>query len=235
MIAEVRRLADIESFTARYSDTAITEWINKGIVAYRELIGASMSRVLRMMSDDATWAANTASVELEAGALPDVARLLGLYMLDDDGKTWYPLEEVTSNRGVGMLRSALYPGRPLYWWWEQEGRDLFIAPRSDRARSYRYLYEASAVALSGGTDAFQSLVPRGVEWVETFAALKYCVRDGATEQYQLLSSEMQKCENSIRARTGAATGGTVRRRDTRGERALDQGIDPNLWQWPEMR
>ncbi len=66
----------------------------------------------------------------------------------------------------------------------------------------------------------------------TFAALKLLARDGAQEQYALLSNELQRCEQSIKRRVRDFTGGTPRRRDTRSERQIDTGKVSYAFVWP---
>lgn len=226
LLAQVRRLADVEAFTARYTDAAITEWLNKGLVAYRELIGGGASRVLRTIADATATAAQDYSAEA-------YARILAVGMIDDDGKTWYRLEEATSSSDLARgseAYSGTAHGRPVLWTYD--GTSLYWYPGTDRSRAMRVMGEPDHPILVSGSDTLQSLVPRGTEYVVTFAAMKVCVKDGNQEQYAMLSNEFAKCETSIKNRVRDFTGGTPRRRDTRSERAVDTGSSAKAWIWP---
>jgi hypothetical protein len=161
----------------------------------------------------------------------DYTRIRSVFAREDDGETWYQNHEAVSDRELGT-HEASETGRPDRWWVDGASGLMHLAPPTDRERAVRIVYESSAAALATGTDTFQSLIHRGVEYVATFAAMKLLARDGSQEHYALLAAELARCEMSIRNAVRDFTGGTRRRRDTRSERERDQGLS-SLWVWPD--
>lgn len=224
LIARVRRMADVESFTARYPDATLTEWINDGITAFNEVVSGGASRVLR------TWVDGSATTAQNYSAQTGFARILAVGMTDDNG-AWYRLEEMTSGadpvRGTDTLTTI--SGRPVWWRWDS-GTNLYWYPKTDRTRSLRIVGELAPVLLAAAGDTFECLVPGGLEYVAVHAAAVLHARDGNVEQYQIMGDKLVRAETRIRNRARSYTGTPARRRDTRGERELD--TLQTTWIWP---
>ena len=181
LVADVRFLADCATQTNRYPTTDIERLINEGYREYLELIGAS--RALRRVQH----------VSLAAGddyvAVDARKRVLGVSLIDDDGVTWYELEEPTDTRALaantavhsldGTALEVGEPtptsGRPLYWWVETVSVPsvpdttgstgviaLHIYPPTDRARACHLVVQeetSTLVELSGKTPEGSAYFP----------------------------------------------------------------------------
>lgn len=343
LLTRVRRMADVESFTARYPDAMLTDWINEGIIAYRELIGGRGSRVLRslapkslvlggwtlidadcssstpvtglsgetkvidgitavdgtrvllLLQADATangvWVAHSGAwtrptdfptggdastilVHVTRGTVlvgtywiaPGVSAVIGtdelafeqrtqppgtgaqyvslggldwtrirsVSLQDDDSTLYYEVHEAVRDRDL-VMHEGTEAGRPERYWIDGANGLMHFAPPSDRERPVRIVYEPSVPALASGYDSFQSLIPRGVEFVALVAAKKLLARDQNTDGYALVQSEYVECRQSILDSVSSHTGGVRRRRDTRSERDRDlKAIEPWVWpDWPD--
>jgi hypothetical protein len=210
MELDARRLADQENTTSRFPQTEVWRYINQGIAEWWDLV---------MEAGGWAWIGQKATLSLSAGttqyALLSAGAGLDVLKIDRIFLSGYeePLEEMYPNdEGVWLEAER---ARPTVYQLRKDYIDFYATPDTSYTALLRYY--SKPTVLTAGTDTLDAINGWGDEYAATYAARKMCVKDGETEEGQVLLQQLASLQARIRAAAKTRNKGAPKRvQDVRG-------------------
>ncbi len=224
LIADVRRVADLDGMTARHPDANITRELNQSIQAFRRMVTGWCDYYV--LNNVAALTVAAGSDRVSGADLTAMVRLYGLdIQIGNEWRELFPYSIAERNRYQADTAGT---GIPTYYR-EYLGTtttsfDIKVIPTADATYTMRSWHLTAGVDLSLGADVFDG-ISGWEDWIIYDTAIRCATRDsGVNDNYELLTQELGRIQARIEkeART-LKLPGTAKRLDTRGRRmAVEQ-------------
>lgn len=212
---DVRKAANVESHTTQLPNSEITEYVNKGIERYNNIVRRSRGAELTKQKSTATTSAGVSAIAFASfsPSLATLANIVQVYAIVDADE--YELTRVNpEERPILENAQAAWSGRPLYYDRRQSTIDILPAP--DAGYTIAVWWAAGATRLVNDADEFDG-VDGWENLVIKWAAREVCRKTRDAQTHAMLSAEIAEAIDEIQGSLVALdSSGPPRVRDVRG-------------------